>query len=132
VSEPVFLDLEDVLLIHEEQLPRYGGSPGLRDRGLLESAVATPQASFGGQLAHEDLFAMAAAYAFHVAQNQPFLDGNKRTGLLSAIVFLDLNGIEIADPEGELYDAMIAIAERRRDKAGLANVFRRLGRTTRS
>jgi death-on-curing protein len=79
VSEPVFLDVEDVLLIHEEQLPRYGGSSGIRDRGLLESAVAMPRASAGGAFAHQDLFAMAAAYAFHIAQNQPFGDGNKRT-----------------------------------------------------
>jgi death-on-curing protein len=120
VSDPVFLDVEDVLLIHEEQLPRYGGSAAIRDRALLESAVAMPRATAGGEFAHEDLFAMAAAYAFHIAQNQPFLDGNKRTGLLAALVFLDLNGIVIADPEGRLYDAMIAVAEHRLDKAGLA------------
>lgn len=120
MTDPVFLDVEDVLLIHEEQLPRYGGSPGIRDRGLLESAVAMPRATAGGEFAHEDLFAMAAAYAFHIAQNQPFVDGNKRTGLLAALVFLDLNGVGVADPEERLYDAMIAIAERRLDKAGLA------------
>jgi death-on-curing protein len=126
VTDPVFLDVEDVLLIHEEQLPRYGGSPGIRDRGLLESAVAMPRATVGGDFAHEDLFAMAAAYAFHIAQNQPFVDGNKRTGLLAAIVFLDLNGVEIADPEGRLYDAMLGIAERRVEKAGLAGLLESL------
>jgi death-on-curing protein len=126
VTDPVFLDIEDVLLIHEEQLPRYGGSPGIRDRGLLESAVAMPRATAGGEFAHEDLFAMAAAYAFHIAQNQPFVDGNKRTGLLTALVFLDLNGVVIADPEGRLYDAMIGIAERRLDKDGLAGVLKSL------
>jgi death on curing protein len=120
VSDPIFLDMEDVLLIHEEQLAKYGGSAGVRDAGLLESAVAMPRATAGGEFAHEGLFAMASAYAFHIAQNQPFVDGNKRTGLLAAIVFLDLNGIGVADPEGRLYDAMIAIAERRLDKAGLA------------
>ena len=124
--DPVFLDVEEVLLIHEEQLPRYGGSPGIRDRGLLESAVAMPRATAGGEFAHEDLFAMAAAYAFHIAQNQPFVDGNKRTGLLTALVFLDLNGVVIADPEGRLYDAMIGIAERRLDKDGLAGVLKSL------
>jgi len=96
---------------------------GLRDAGLLESAVSMPRASAGGEFAHEDLFAMAAAYAFHIAQNQPFVDGNKRTGLLAAIVFLDLNGIAIVDPEGRLYEAMIAIAERRLDKAALAGLL---------
>ena len=112
MTDPVFLDVEDVLLIHEEQLPRYGGSPGIRDRGLLESAVAMPRATVGGDFAHEDLFAMAAAYAFHIAQNQPFVDGNKRTGLLAALVFLDVNGVIVRDPAGNLYDAMIAIANR--------------------
>ena len=119
MTDPVFLDVEDVLLIHEEQLARYGGAAGIRDRALLESAVAMPRAT-GGEFAHEDRFAMAAAYAFHIAQNQPFVDGNKRTGLLAALVFLELNGVVIADPGGRLYDAMMAVAERRLDKAGMA------------
>ncbi len=126
MSDPVFLDFDDVLLIHEEQLAKYGGSGGVRDIGLLESAVAMPRATAGGELVHPDLFSMAAAYAFHLAQNQPFLDGNKRTGLLAAIVFLDLNGIAVADPEGRLCDAMIAIAERRTDKPALAALLTRL------
>ena len=70
---------------------------------------------------------MAAAYAFHIAQNQPFLDGNKRTGLAAALVFLDLNGITVLDPQEKLYDAMIAIAERRMDKGGVAELLRELG-----
>jgi len=123
---PDFLTVEDVLLIHEESLARYGGGAGMRDLGALESAVAMPQAGFGGQFLHEDLFAMAAAYAFHIAQNQPFIDGNKRAGLGAALVFLDLNGIEIPDPSGQLYDAMIALAERRLDKPGLAELLRTL------
>lgn len=126
MTDPVFLDLDDVLLIHEKQLTRYGGSSGVRDRGLLESAVAMPRASAGGEFAHQDVFAMAAAYAFHIAQDQPFVDGNKRTGLLAAIVFLDLNGVEIVDPAGQLYDSMIAIAERKLDKNGVAAALRGL------
>lgn len=126
MNDPVFLDVEDVLVIHEEQLAAYGGAAGVRDAGLLESAVAMPRATVGGELAHEDLFTMAAAYAFHIAQNQPFVDGNKRTGLLAAIVFLDLNGVAIRDPDGRLYDAMIAVAERRMDKAGFAAALRAL------
>jgi death-on-curing protein len=124
--EPEFLNLEDVLRIHDEQLSAYGGATGIRDQALLESAVATPQASFGEAYLHEDLAHMAVAYAFHIAQNQPFLDGNKRTGLVAALVFLDLNGITILDPEEKLYDAMIAIAERRIDKDGLAELLREL------
>lgn len=69
---------------------------------------------------------MAAAYAFHIAQNQPFVDGNKRTGLLAGLVFLDLNDVRVLDPKGRLYDAMIALADRRLDKAGLASLFRPL------
>jgi death-on-curing protein len=129
VTDPAFLDLEDILLIHVEQLARYGGSSGIRDRGLLESAVGMPRASAGGEFAHKDLFAMAAAYAFHIAQNQPFVDGNKRTGLLSAIVFLDLNGVEIADPDGRLYIAIISLAAHTLDKAGLAALLVQLART---
>ena len=104
-----FLELEDVLQIHEEQLAAYGGAAGIRDQALLESAAAMPQASFGEEYLHEDLSHMAAAYAFHIAQNQPFLDGNKRTGLVAALVFLDLNGITVLDPQERLYVAMISI-----------------------
>lgn len=125
-AEPDFLTVEDVTQIHDEQLAAYGGAAGVRDRGLLESAVATPQASFGETYLHEDLAHMAAAYAFHLAQNQPFVDGNKRTGLVAALVFLDLNGVTVLDPQERLYDAMIAIAERRLDKDGLAELLREL------
>jgi death on curing protein len=126
VSDPDLLTVEDVLLLQEEQLARYGGGAGVRDPGALDSAVATPRATFDGQFVHEDLFAMAAAYAFHIAQNQPFVDGNKRTGLAAALVFLDLNGIAVADPEGNLYTAMIEIAEKQLHKHGLAALLREL------
>jgi death on curing protein len=76
VTPPDFLTLDDVLWIHEQQLELYGGQAGVRDRRLLESAVGMPQQTFGGEFLHDDLFAMAAAYAFHIAENQPFLDGN--------------------------------------------------------
>ena len=123
---PDFLSLEDVLQAHQEVIEHYGGLDGLRDQALLESAIAVPQASFGGELVHEDLFAMAAAYAFHISQNQPFLDGNKRTGLAAALLFLKLNEIAVKDPLSRLYDAMIAIAERRLDKSGLAELLQEL------
>ena len=85
-DEPEFLDVDDVLELHSAQLERYGGASGLRDRGLLESAVAQPQSSFAGQFAHEGLYEMAAAYLFHICRNHPFVDGNKRAGLLAAVV----------------------------------------------
>ena len=123
---PDFLSVEEVEFIHGEQLSRYGGTDGLRDRDLLESAVATPQAMFEGEFLHQGLFAMAAAYAFHVAENQPFVDGNKRTGLVSALVFLELNEVTVLDPDGRLYQAMIDIAKHEGDKKSLAALLREL------
>jgi death-on-curing protein len=79
--DPLFLTVEEVLVIHEDQIAAFGGTLGLRDHGSLESAVAVPQTSFGGEFLHRDVFEMSAAYAFHIAENQPFLDGNKRTAL---------------------------------------------------
>ncbi len=75
-EEPEFLPLDEILEIHDDQIQHYGGDVGIRDRGLLESAVAMPQQSFGGQYLHRDIFEMAAAYAFHVAESQAFVDGN--------------------------------------------------------
>jgi len=87
VAEPLFLTLEEVIAIHDEEVEAFGGTLGIRDLNGLESAVAMPQASFGDQFLHRDIFEMAAAYAFHIAENQPFLDGNKRTGLAAALTF---------------------------------------------
>lgn len=122
----VFFRLEDVLFLHEHQLVKYGGGSGVRDIALLESALAQPSATFEDRFLHEDLFEMAAAYAFHIAQNQPFIDGNKRTGLLCAILFLKMNGQKVADPTERLCQAMFDIAERKLDKSGLAATFREL------
>lgn len=85
--EPPFLTFEQVLYIHQEQLKAHGGRDGVRDLGILESALAVPKASFSGAYLHSYPFGMAAAYAFHIAENQPFVDGNKRTGLVCAITF---------------------------------------------
>ena len=126
---PDFLDLEDVLELHALQLARYGGADGVRDRGLLESAVAQPQATFDGALVHDGLFAMAAAYLFHVVQNHSFVDGNKRTGLLAALVFLDLNGISIAHGSPGLYDLTLGVAEGRITKAAAAETLRRIAQS---
>lgn len=92
--DPTFLSLDEVLEIHQEQIERYGGSDGIRDPGALESAVATPQATFGGEFLHTSIPAMAAAYLFHLCQNHPFIDGNKRVGANSAVTFLLLNDWE--------------------------------------
>jgi death-on-curing protein len=88
--------------------------------------VAVPQAGFGGEYLHPSLFDMAAAYAFHIAESQPFVDGNKRAELGSALVFLSLNGIDLEDPEERLYEAMMAVASHSLDKNGLAALMRDL------
>ena len=120
--EPEFLSWADVVYLHERSLAEHGGSAGIRDRGLVESAIAQPQQDYfyGGA----DSFAIAAGYAFHIAQAQAFLDGNKRTAIAAALTFLNLNGVATRGHGEELYAAMIAIAERRLDKPGLAALFR--------
>ena len=123
-----FLSVDDVIELHEMQLESYGGATGVRASDLLESAVMMPQASFGGQFVHADVFTMAAAYAFHIAENQPFVDGNKRTALAAALVFLDWQHFEIDDTDDELYDAMIGLALKKIDKNGFATLFRGLAK----
>jgi len=125
---PVFLSPDDVLAVHEREIRKFGGMTGLRDPGLFESAMAQPEARFGGEFLHEDVFTMAAAYLFHVVKNHPFVDGNKRTGLVAALVFLGLNGEPILPPSVRLYDATMAVARGELGKAGLAAIFRELGR----
>jgi death-on-curing protein len=119
-----FLSVEDILELHADQVTLYGGGHGVRDLGLLESAVAQPQAMFGGNYLHQDVFEMAAAYLFHLVQNHPFLDGNKRTGAVAALVFLDFNGIEIDAPKGSLYELTIAVATGEANKDQIAEYFR--------
>ena len=121
---PRFLTKEYVTAIHADQINKYGGGPGLRDVGLLESALAQPRATFGGEWLHPTLFDMAAAYLFHLVENHPFLDGNKRVGTATAIVFLELNQIEINVDEAELADFVLQVAQGRIDKQTIADFFR--------
>jgi death-on-curing protein len=122
-----FVTLEQVHLLHERSLREHGGSSGVRDPGLIESALGSAQNAFyyGGG----DEFDVAAAYAFHLAESQAFIDGNKRTGLSTALYFLAKCGhVFKPAPEDQvtLYDAMIAIAKHELDKPGLAAVLRQL------
>jgi len=126
VPEPGFLTLAEVIEIHVDQIQRYGGRQGIRDFGLLESALAQPEASFGGEWLHRDVYKMAAAYAYHICQNHPFIDGNKRTALACALVFLELNGVRLGDPRGLFKDAMFDVASSRMKKAELVRLFREL------
>jgi len=108
---PDFLSFAEVLEIHRDQIERYGGKTGIRDLGLLQSALAMPAAGFGGRYLHGDLFEMAAAYLFHIVRNHPFVDGNKRTGAVAALVFLSLNGMEIEASEDIFEQTVRAVAE---------------------
>ncbi len=122
---PLFLNLSEVLRIHRDQIERYGGERGIRDLGLLQSAITMPAAGFGGRFLHSDLFEMAAAYLFHITRNHPFVDGNKRTGAVCALVFLELNDIEVDASEDELVEIVTAVAEGRAGKEAVADFFRR-------
>ena len=122
MSKPRFLSRTEIEHFHEASLAMFGGSAGLRDEAGFLSAVEQPKNTF--YYGRGDLFDIAAAYAFHLAQSQCFIDGNKRTGMLSALNFLDLNGIEAAFNEKQLCDAMIGIAEHRMEKGDLAALLR--------
>ena len=125
---PEFLTLAEVIAIHNNQIENYGGKSGIRDLSLLNSAVAVPQSTFDRKYLHEDLFDMAAAYAYHICRNHPFIDGNKRVALVSALVFLDLNNIDINDPHNILYNVMIDIASGNISKKDLGSIFRKLSK----
>jgi death on curing protein len=121
--KPRFLTLEDVLFLHEDRIARYGGTRGVRDIELLQSALGMPSATFSGALLHESMPHMAAAYLFHIAKNRPFLDGNKRTALAAAIAFLEINGWSLdADPD-ELIETVLGVAAGTISKSALAVFF---------
>ena len=124
VEEPKFLSLAEILYLHDESLARFGGSAGIRERGLVESASGSAQNAFW--YGHGNLFDVAAAYAFHIAESQAFIDGNKRTAASSAILFLRKNSVRFPKDDGSVYTAMIEIANKRLDKPGLAETLRRL------
>lgn len=122
--DPEFLTLDDVLEVHGDQIERYGGTLGVRDNGLLESALAAPQSGFGGHYLHADLFEMASAYLFHLVQNHPFLDGNKRVGAAAALTFLVINGIETKIPNQDLVQMVLSVAQGKIEKTAIADFFR--------
>lgn len=126
LSETLYISLDAVLEIHKRQLIEFGGSDGIRNQSGLEAAVEAPKASFGGEDLYPDVFMKAAVYAYHIAESQAFVDGNKRTALDVALTFLAINGYEIQSEAMELIDAMIAIAEKKMSKEDLAKLFEKL------
>lgn len=122
--EPTFLTIDEVLAIHRDQIARYGGSDGVRDWGLLQSAIAMPAAAFGGQFLHSDLSEMAAACLFHIVQNHPFIDGNKRVGAVAAYVFLALNDMRLTADDDTYADLVLGVARGETPKSAVAEFFR--------
>jgi death on curing protein len=122
--EIVFLMLEDVLALHDELIERYGGVPGLRDAGLVESALAMPQAGFGGQYFHEFPHEMGAAYLFHLVRNHAFMDGNKRIALACAILFFKLNRVSYSISEEEAAEITTAAASGQADNGAVTAFFK--------
>ena len=123
--KPTFLSFAEVLKIHCNQIELYGGKKGIRSLELLQSALAIPKATFGGQFLNKDLFEMAAAYLFHIVKNHPFIDGNKRTGAVSALVFLALNGVNISADEDSFEKMVRGVAEGKIDKSSISDFFRK-------
>lgn len=115
-EEPIFLTVEQVLAIHDRVIAEFGGDAALLDRGLLESAVAMPAARYAGAFLHPDLPTMASAYLFHLCRNHPFADGNKRTALTSAEVFLLLNDHHLKATNRDIERLVLGIAEGRLSK----------------
>lgn len=123
---PDFLELQDVLDLHELQLARYGGARGVRDQTLLQSAIEQARGTFDGAWLHETLYAMAAAYLFHIVGNHPFVDGNKRTGLLAALTFLEFNGVPVSADWRILFELTMSVARGEVGKTELADALMQL------
>jgi len=128
VNEPLFLTKEEILAYHAQQLSLFGGQSGLGDEGLLESALVQPQNACLYD-AEADLLDLAAAYAFHIAKNPPFQDGNKRSALQAALGFLAVNQVEIYASADELYEAMLRLTTSQWDKKQFAGFLRAHSRT---
>ena len=120
-----FLTLEDVLALHDELIQRYGGTPGLRDAGLLEASLAMPQAGFGSQYFHEFPHEMAAAYLFHLVRNHAFIDGNKRVALACAILFFKINHVPYSITEEEAVELTLGTASGNMDKGAVTAFFQK-------
>lgn len=120
-----YLEVEHIVSLHDVAIEKFGGTLGTRDHKLLESAAHQPRQSFGGEELYPTLFDKAAAYAYFISENQPFLDGNKRTAISTAAVFLDVNGYEIDAPQGALYEVMMDLANKRMTREEFTDWFRK-------
>jgi death-on-curing protein len=123
--KPEFLSLAEVLEIHQDQLARYGGDAGIRDLGMLKSALSMPSATYGGNFLHSSIYEMAAAYLFHIVQNHPFVDGNKRTGAVAALVFLIINEYDFDASEDDFGQTVLEVASGKMSKPEVAVFIQR-------
>jgi len=120
-----FLSKEIILNFHQDQLERYGGKTGVRDEKLLESALAQPQATFGGEYVHKNLFHMASAYGFHLCQNHPLYDGKEGTALIAMYTFLYVNGYQIKADKKSLFAIIMDLASGKVKKEELAEYLKK-------
>ena len=120
-----FLDKKTVLKFHRDLIQTYGGQHGIRDEGLLESALAQPQASYEGEYVHDTLYTMAASYGFHICRNHPFVDGNKRTALVAIYTFLYVNGYRLEADKKSLYAIIYDLADGKVDKEELVEYLQK-------
>ncbi len=120
-----YIDVSHVVAMHEVLIQKYGGTQGIRDKGLLESAVMQPQQSAFGEDIFPDIFSKAAAYVFYISENQPFLDGNKRSATATAITFLRLNGYDLNVSDKDLYETIIDLANKRISREDLSAWFQK-------
>lgn len=118
-----FLTLNQIIFIHDKLLNLYGGAQGLKDINLLKSAIAQPRATFDGNFLHPSIGEMAAAYVYHLIKNHAFLDGNKRTGIFSAIVFLEKNKFSAKLSQKQFYQIAVDVAMSKISKTDLAQIF---------
>ncbi len=121
----LYLSLEHIHAIHDTMIEEFGGSFGVRDHGSVESCAGQPMHSFGGEDLYPSLFDKAAVYAFSISENQPFIDGNKRTAATVAAAFLDINGYVMDCPKGQIYDVMMALANKQLTREELAQWFQK-------
>ncbi|MEH2413421.1 type II toxin-antitoxin system death-on-curing family toxin [Nostoc sp.] len=120
MQTPKFLTISQVLDIHQRQIQRFGGTSGVRDEGLLDSALAQPQATFGGELLHPTIHEQAAAYLYNLAMNHPFIDGNKRTAFAVMNTFITLNGYSLNLSQEQAYNLVIQVVQKEISKEELS------------
>jgi len=120
MKDVVFIEKEHIFRLHKLAIGNYGGAENVRDANLVDSAISQPMATFGGEFLHTSIYEMAAAYFFHISQNQGFADGNKRTGFLALFAFLRINGYDLTIPDNYLWPVLLSVARGEKDKSELA------------